>query len=169
MIRQRPLSHYLLVAALGLSFFYAGTLSTAQDLGSSSLNGPTPLGDFVPPGETVAGSIGSANMAMRADARPPRLTRATTVTTASGGTFSGTWDAPLVGTPTIVLTPIAANASIDCQLTSAPTSTTFAGRCWTAQTTSLNLTLITAGLTLNPMTNTAAGVQVQVIAIPPTQ
>ena len=125
--------------------------------------------DAAPPMESVTPSAGTAPTYRRSDAQPTRITRATTVTTVSGGTFSGTWSAPLPNAPVIVLTPISANASIDCQLTAAPTTSTFQGRCWTAQTTLLNLSIITAGLTLNPMNNTAAGVQVQVLAIPPTQ
>lgn len=129
---------------------------------------PVPA-NTLPPSENTAPAVGAQTRYAREDHIHPRITRATTVTTVSGGTFGGTWTTPLPAPPTIVMTPIAAAASIDCQLTSAPTTTTFAGRCWTSQTTLLNLTLITAGLTLNPTTNTAAGIQVQVIALPPTQ
>lgn len=49
------------------------------------------------------------------------------------------------------------------------TTTTAAGKCWTAQTTLLNLSIITAGLTLSPYGASLAGIPVQVIAVPTTQ
>lgn len=129
-----------------------------------------PFASTVPPTEAVTPAAGTAPTIRRGDAVAPRITRSTTVVTQSGGTFSGTWATPLANpNPVVTLTPIAANASIDCQLTAAPTTTGFQGRCWTAQTTTLNLSIITAGLTLNPMVNTAAGISVQVLAIPSTQ
>lgn len=125
--------------------------------------------DTLPPTEAVTPTAGAAPTYRRSDAVPVRITRATTVTTTTGGTFSGTWSTPLSAAPAIVMTPIAANASIDCQLTAAPTTTAFQGRCWTSQTTLLNLSLVTSGLTVSPTVNTAAGIQVQIVAIPPTQ
>lgn len=169
----------LLIGATGVALLFAGLGAYAQ-ISTSSQSQPMtptdvqalipPFSDTVPPSEMVGGSTGSTATIRRGDAANPRITRSTTVVTGAGGTFSGTWSTPLSSaTPVLVLTPIAASSSIDCQLTSAPNATTFAGRCWTAQTTLLNLSIITAGLTLNPMTTTAAGVSIQVIAIPSSQ
>lgn len=158
----------LLAVSVALLGLYAGLASHAQSVSSSSLNVPQPAA-VIPSSEMVGGSVGASTDYMRADARLPRITRAVTVTTDSGGTFSGTWSTPFAVAPTIVMTPIAASTSIDCQLTAPPTASGFQGRCWSAQTTLLNLSIITAGISLNPVTNTAAGVQIQVIGIPPTQ
>ncbi len=165
--RMRPWTP-LLVSLLGVGVLYLAAGAFAQ-VSSSSQAGSMPLSDIPPSSETVNGVIGTSNMAMRADARVPRITRATTVVTDSTGSFSGTWSSPLPANPTISLTPVATGASIDCQLTAMPTITTFQGRCYSAQTTTLNLGIVTAGLSLNPVTTTPAGVSVQVIALPPTQ
>ncbi len=146
------------------------TSSLATKAEVSAVAAMVPLrANALPPAEAVGGIVGTSPRYRGMDDAAPRITRATTVSTIAGGTFSGTWTTPMSGPPTIVMTPIAASASIDCQLTSAPTATTFAGRCWTSQSTVLNLGIITAGLTLLPTTPTAAGVSIQIIAIPPTQ
>lgn len=124
----------------------------------------------VPALEVVGGAVGSSASFMRSDAVIPRISRTTTVTTITGGTFSGAWATALSATPNIVLTPIdIGGTGIECELTAAPTTTAFQGRCWTTQNTTLNLSIITVGLTLSPQTLSAAGVPVQVFAIPPTQ
>lgn len=145
-----------------------GCAALAQDVGFSTNVMPLPA-TVASPGEVIAGQIGTALRYAREDHTHPRLSRTLTVTTAAGGTFSGTWSTPMASAPAVILTPIAASSSIDCQLTTPATTTGFTGRCWTAQTTTLNLGIITAGLSLNPMTATVAGVQVQVIALPQTQ
>lgn len=160
------LRRVIYTAALAVAFSFG--IAGAQDVGASSLN-PVPLSDVPPPSEVLGGSAGNMDTASRANHTHPRITRAMTVTTASDGTFSGTWSVPLAAAPNISLVPIAPNTSIDCQLTAAPTASTFQGRCFSAQTTLLNLSIVTAGLTLNPVTNTGAGVSVQVIAVPATQ
>lgn len=157
-----------LVVALGLIGLYAGLQSQAQDASASSLFQPQ-AASSIPSSEMVGGQVGASTDYMRSDARLPRITRAMTVTTDATGSFSGTWTTAMPSAPTISLTPISASTSIDCQLTSLPTTTTFAGRCYSAQTTTLNLSIVTVGLSLNPVTTTPAGVSVQVIALPPTQ
>lgn len=159
----------LLVAVSVFTLGYMSRGASAQAY-VSSLNPPCMPADIAPATETVGGAAGSSPECVRSDARAPRLTRAATVVTTTGGVFSGTWETPLAASdPTIVLTPIAASASVDCQLTAVPTATTFQGRCWTAQPTLLNLSIITTGLTLNPVVTSAAGITVQVIALPKTQ
>lgn len=159
-----------LIAALGGAAAQDTVSSLTRPYSREEVDAKIPQpASAIPPMEAVGGTIGTAGTYRPADATNPRITRATLVSTAAGGTFSGTWSMALPTAPVIVLTPIAAAASIDCQLTAAPTTTTFQGRCWTAQSTVLNLGIITAGLTLNPVANSAAGIQVRVLAIPPTQ
>lgn len=124
----------------------------------------------VPQAEAVGGAVGSALTYLRSDVKTPRITRAATVTTIAGGTFSGTWATALSAAPNIVLTPIATGGvAVTCELTAMPTTTAFAGRCWTSQSTLLSLSIVTAGLTVAPNAASAAGISVQVLAIPPTQ
>jgi len=124
----------------------------------------------LPPMEVVAGAVGSPGTYRPANAIAPRITRATTVTLISGGTFSGTWSTPLPAPPILVLTPIATgSAAVTCELTSAPTVSNFAGRCWSSQNTSITTAALTLGLTVLPNIASPAGTQVQVLAVPPTQ
>lgn len=155
--------------SLGLGAVLLLGHAVAQDVGvSTQAQAPLPA-ISAPPSEVVGGQVGSQARYAREDHTHPRISRTMTVTTVAGGTFSGTWNTPLPGAPAVILTPIAANASTDCQLTAAPTTTGFQGRCWTAQTLAINAAGVAAGLNLNPVANTAAGVQVQVIALPQTQ
>jgi hypothetical protein len=64
--------------------------------------------------------------------------------------------------------PTAAQA-IMCNTTATPTTTTASIKCWTIQTTTLTLALITAGLNLVPATTAPSGTVVQIVALPPTQ
>lgn len=142
----------------------------AQQVEASSLNGPPMPADAVPPSETVAGQIGAMDRYAREDHTHPRITRSTTVLTDASGNWSVTWSSAMMATPTVF--PLAVNAGaqpITCNVATR-TTTGATGRCWTASSGSLlNLSIITAGLTVLPYGNSAAGVQVQVIAIPPSQ
>lgn len=95
----------------------------------------------------------------------------TTVTTGAGGTFSGTWPNAFPAAPFLTLTPIVTGSSaIECELTAAPTVSAFQGRCWTASPpTLLNLSIITAGLTISNNTASGAGVVVEVHGVSPSQ
>lgn len=86
------------------------------------------------------------------------------VTTVSGGGFSGSWSTSFGAAPISKLTPIApGGAAVTCEMTTV-TATTYAGRCWTSQSTSLTLGGVTAGLTVNPNVASAAGINVGVSA-----
>lgn len=164
-------------ALFGLALLFAPVAASAQ-----SVENPAPtIADIqamlpqpasaVPPAETVAGSAGAGLTYRRGDAVQPRITRSTTCTLDGTASCSVTWTTAMSGgTPTISITPINAGSNpIACNLTSAPTTTTVAIKCWISQTTLLNLSLITAGLTLQPFQNALAGTQVQIIALPSTQ
>lgn len=124
-----------------------------------------------PNSETVGGAIGTSAAYMRADARLPRISRTTTVTTAADGTFSVTWASALVSAPNVVLTPIWSSAVQPpvCVLTAAPTTTTVTGRCWASQKLPSTLTLLSQLLSYDIFANPASGLSIQVFAIPPTQ
>lgn len=169
-------SRKFLAASVGLLFaagisYGLGQVWTAPALTLADVQAILPQPNTaIPPPEAVGGAVGTAVTYLRSDAIPPRITRATNVVTGAGGTFSGTWGSALSAVPTLILTPISNGSSaVACQLTALPTTTTFAGQCWTSQTTTLNLSIITAGLNLNPFAAAASGIPVQVIAIPPTQ
>lgn len=125
----------------------------------------------VPPIEAVGGAIGTAGTYRPASAVQPRITRATNCTLDATGSCSVTWATALTAAPTIVTTPInpTAAAAIMCNSTATPTTTGAAIKCWTIQSTTLTLAIVTAGLNLVPATTAAAGTVVQVIALPPTQ
>lgn len=159
--------------AAALLALFAALLSApalAQMDVSGLVGNPAPA-SAPPPSEILAGAVGSdTGQYALANHQHPRITRATTAATISGGSFSGTWSSAFASPPTIILTPIASgSAAVTCELTAVPTTTAFAGRCWTSQSTLLNLTILGSGLTLNPNAASAAGISVQVIGIPPTQ
>lgn len=191
----RKAIEWLPVVICGMIAMYAGATTRAQDSTASPLSAvtmsdvqaamPKPA-DTVTPMETVTATAGVATTYRRSDASPIRITRATTVTTTSAGTFSGTWDTPLAtANPNIVLTPISATQDIDCRLTAPPTATTFQGKCVITRALPVmsqlsGITLLTQLVTgINSVIATLtgyqttvpadAGVDVQVIAIPRTQ
>lgn len=141
-----------------------------SDLATVQASIPTPA-TAVPGVEAVGGAAGSANTFRRGDAIQPRITRAANCTLDSGGSCSITWASALAVAPTIVTTPVnpTATQAYMCNTTSTPTTTTVAIKCWSLQTTTLSLAIVTAGLNLVPATTAPAGTVVQVIAIPPTQ
>lgn len=162
---------------LGLLTGEARAQSIEQPAGVTSMNGQTGAvtvtvpdpASSTPVPEVVGGAVGSAVTYMRSDAVIPRISRATTVTTTTGGVFSGTWATALAATPNIVLVPVYTGVgNATCFLTAAPTTTTFAGKCTTDQSALLNLSIVTAGLTIGPIAS-PTGMSVQVFAIPPTQ
>jgi hypothetical protein len=126
---------------------------------------PVPA-DAAPPAEMIGGSPGSTNTFRRGDAAQPRITRAATVSTASDGTWTVTWTAPLAAVPAVL--PIAVNPSatqaIVCNATSRTTSGA-SGKCWQA----MSPAIISITVATNPLPAVGAGVSVQVFAIPPTQ
>lgn len=158
------------VNAQGFTIAAPVDIPTVQSLiDNAMLTVPQP-GSTIPT-EIVGGTAGVATATfMRSDAKPSRITRSVVVTTDGSGNFSVTWSTALSSAPVVDLTWVnSAAMPITCELTTDPTTTTVAGRCKQSQSTALNLSIITAGLTLNPFNAGASGVKVHVIAIPPTQ
>lgn len=169
-MKRTPL--YILAAALLASvtaMVFAQVNNPGLTLDQVQAAMPQPA-QVIPQTEAVGGAVGSTTSYMRADAKIPRITRAATLTTAGDGTFSATWAQALAAPPTVSLTWVNTGASpVTCELTAAPTATAVQGKCKGAQTSLLNLSIITAGLTLNPFNSGAAGISVHVVAIPSTQ
>lgn len=132
---------------------------------------PVPLSSSLPPSEAVGGAVGTAGVAMRADAQIPRITRAAVAVTDASGNWTTTWATPLASTPLVLPIPImsgGATQPINCAPVTI-SATAASGKCWTGQTALLNLSIITAGLTLNPNATAPAGISVQIFALPLTQ
>lgn len=156
---------YLAICGIGASL---GALALAQDT-YSSLNGPPVPADTVPMVEAVGGAVGSQQTYRRGDSVQPRITRASVVTTDGSGNWSVSWASPVPGSQAVTaLLPINAGTQpASCNVTTS-TVNGASGKCWVAQSTLLNLGIITAGLTLTPF-NPASGLQVQVVALPVSQ
>ncbi|MCP3735630.1 hypothetical protein M9979_12175 [Sphingomonas sp. RP10(2022)] len=129
-----------------------------------------PPGTVAPQTEAVAAAAGSASTCLRSDARLPRITRAGMAPpTPSTGDWAITWSSPLPSPP--VTLPIPMNTGtqpIVCNVTSS-TTTGASGRCWLARTLPATILTLTALLSFDPNGAPAAGITVQVLAIPTTQ
>jgi hypothetical protein len=162
----------------------AGNVSTAQTTATSAKTAadaaatrvevvaatvPKPA-TAVPPTEMVGGSTGTAGTYRPADSAAPRITRAGVVTTsASTGDWSITWTTPLMAVPVVV--PIPVNTTTQPLVCNVATRsiTGATGRCWLARTLPATLLSLTALVTYDVFGSAATGVQVQILAIPPTQ
>lgn len=155
------------VVTLAATLWMAATPSTAR----AEIDNPAVPASTTPPAEASTAQVGTAWAYARADHVHPRSSRASTFVTAAGGVLTGTWNTALgSANPQLVFTPISpAGTAVKCQLTAAPTATTFQAWCATEQSTLLNLSILGSGLTLAPSAASAAGISVQVVAITPTQ
>ena len=128
-------------------------------------------GAVVPPGATPGGSIGIQNSFTPIDATQPGLTRSAKTTTDGSCNFAVTWTVPLVSSTPVAFAyptiPSGATQPSSCN-TTAITSAGVTGKCFTAQTTLLNLSIVTTGLTLNSQGGTCSGMSVSVFAREPT-
>lgn len=122
-----------------------------------------------PQAEIVGGALGSSSTYMRSDAKIPRISRSAVVVTDGSGNWTVTWSTALPGASVVL--PIPINSGVQPATCNVVTSTVSgaSGRCWQAQSTLLNLSIITAGLTLNAQGGNAGSMSVQLIAIPTTQ
>lgn len=143
---------------------YAKTTDVTSAIASAT---PPPCSAPLP--DTLLGSAGSQPTCMtRPDATRPTLIQATSVVTASDGTFVGTWPTPFAYTPTGRIADIevaAANAApYKCSfISSSVTATGFSGKCWQIVATTLPTTATALlGLTVSPIQNAAAGLTVRV-------
>lgn len=161
-----------LVLVLGPGLAAAQTVSQPGGVSMSEVVAliPAPAA-AVPPSETLVGAVGTAGTYATAMHTHPRITRGGNFLTTTGGIIAGTWTTPLPVAPIIVFTPIVTSGNaVECELTAAPTTSAFTGRCWTASNAvGLTVVNVTAGISVTPNAATAAGVTIQVLGIPPTQ
>jgi hypothetical protein len=119
----------------------------------------------VPPMETVGGSAGSGAACRLANAVQPRITRVAVGTTVTGGTVSVTWPA-MTAVPSVFPIPrIASGASqvpICASVTGTTTTTGTTVKCFTTQSVTVSI----LGAVVAPITTAAAGVTVDILAIP---
>lgn len=119
----------------------------------------------VPPMETVGGSPGSGAACRLANAVQPRITRVAVGTTVTGGTVSVTWPA-MIAVPSVFPIPrIASGASqvpICASVTGTTTTTGTTVKCFTTQSVTVSI----LGAVVAPITTAAAGVTVDILAIP---
>lgn len=123
-----------------------------------------------PPGEAVNPTVGTAGTYRPADAVPPRITRAGLVVTASStGLWSITWSTPLPAAP--VSLPIPMNTGTQPIICNVATSTMqgATGRCWLARTLPAAIVSLSGLVNYDVNAAPAAGITVQVLAIPTTQ
>lgn len=129
-----------------------------------------PPGTSTPQAEAVTAAPGTAATCLRSDARLPRITRAGMATaTNSNGEWAITWTLPLPAAP--VTLPIPMNVGTQPIVCNVATTTTTgaAGRCWLARTLPATILTLTTLVSFDPNGAPAAGIAVQVLAIPVTQ
>lgn len=121
----------------------------------------------VPATETVAGAAGATMTFRRGDAVQPRITRAVVGTTNASGLVVVTWES-LPSTPIVVPVPFVASgagqAPLCMPVSGSVTVTGATIKCFTSQSVTVSL----LGAVVAPVTTAAAGVQVQVFAVPTT-
>ena len=118
-----------------------------------------------PPSDTPLGTAGvAAPCTRRGDAAAATLVMPASATTASDGSFSGTWPGAFVFTPTTAMAAVKSTSDpYICQVIA--TTTTCSGKCWRAVQTMTLPTLAGSllGLVLTPQTPAAAGLTVMVV------
>jgi hypothetical protein len=119
----------------------------------------------LPPMETVGGAAGSGDACRLANAIQPRITRVAVGTTVTGGTVSVTWPA-MTAVPSVFPIPRIASSATQvpiCASVSGSTTTTGTTvKCFTTQSVTVSI----LGAVVAPITTTAAGVTVDILAIP---
>ena len=126
---------------------------------------PVPLGT-VPPGATPTGLVGVPGTYTPGSASPPSLSRSTTVITASDGTFTVSWPAPLnTIVPVVNLIPINTGTQPAICNVTARAAASVAGKCWMLATSVVSV----LGATINVASGNAGGMSVMIFAREPTQ
>lgn len=142
-------------------------LATKAEVASVDAKIPVPS-STVPPVEVIGGAVGSQMVFRRADDIQPRITRGAPCTTVAGGTCSVTWPA-MSAVPLVIPVPTIAGAAAQAPLcfpvTGTITTTGATVKCFTSQSVTVSL----LGAVVAPITTAAAGVPVQVFAVPYSQ
>lgn len=144
------------------------TVATKTDLAAVQAQIPTPAA-VVPPSEMVGGSVGTAGTYRPADSANPRITRAGITSTDTQGAWSIAFAAPLMATPVVLPVPVNTGTQpIVCNVATR-SATGATGKCWLARTLPAALVSLTSLVSYDLFGAPASGIQVQIIAIPPTQ
>lgn len=162
------MKHFLIFCTVLYVVFGAAVARSQPSGGGASV---PPACSQLFPVATPAGSVGSLSPCIPpSDATPITVVQKARVTTGSTGTWAITWATPFTSsTPVVNAIPINSGSEPVICNTTASTATAASGQCWTLTTTVLSLAIVTAGLTLNPSGNSAAGITVQLIGGNPTQ
>lgn len=138
--------------------------ATASAANAKALSACQPAAS-VPPMETVGGSGGSGVDCRLSNAVQPRISRVAVGTTVTGGTIAVTWPA-MSAVPSVFPLPRVASGATQvpiCATVSGSVSATGATiKCFTTQSVTVSL----LGAVVAPVTTAAAGVTVDVLAIP---
>lgn len=156
-----------IVSPLALPAPDTSNLATKAEVAAVAVSVPVPS-TSVPPSEIIGGALGTQMVFRRADDVQPRITRGAPCTTVAGGTCAVTW-APMPAAPLVVPVPTvgagATQAPSCFPVTGSITTTGATIKCFTSQ----SVTVALLGAVVAPVTTAAAGVPVQVFAIPYTQ
>lgn len=159
-------------AFFGAVLALLATAAYAQSMGMSSLLGPPTPYSGIPAGHSTNGTAGTANTYVPSDAAPKLDIQSANTTLATDCTWSVTFgqtftsSSPIVHASVIQASP---TQPIPC-IVGTRSSTAANGKCFPAQNTLLNLSIITAGLTLAPFASTCTnGTPVMVVGREPTQ
>ncbi len=148
-----------------------GVTSVNGQTGSVSLTIPVPAttAQLMP---TLNGTVGTSNQYQPIDAAPISQVQTANTTLGTDCTWSVTFQrAFLTSTPIVhanVQLSAGATQPVPCAVISRST-TTQSGKCFPGQTATLNLSIVTAGLTLSPFASTCTTMPVMVVAREPTQ
>lgn len=112
---------------------------------------PTPANAITPMG-TLSGALGTSNRYVPQDAVPLTPVQAENDVLATNCTFSHTFSRPFASASPIVSVRVVASGltqPFPCEVFTR-TTTSVTGKCFQGQTTTLNLSIVTAGLSLAP-------------------
>lgn len=159
----------ILQAVIAQSSIDTSQLATKADVATVQAS-LCPPGSATPQSETVAPAPGTASTCLRSDARLPRITRAGMApATDTSGNWAITWTTPLPAAPVTLPLPMNTGTQpIVCNVATS-TATGASGRCWLARTLPATILTLTAIVSFDPNGAPAAGIGVQVLAIPTTQ
>lgn len=119
-----------------------------------------------PAPDAMVATVGTAAPCVaRADAAKQTAIPPAAATTISGGTFSGTWTAPLPAAPTRAIATVEGAVPYHCQIIT-KTLTGFTGKCWLVNTSSTLPGLATSllGYTVPLLVDSGSGIAVTVLA-----
>lgn len=159
----------LLIAALAFATPATAQITNPPDVSSqisNSIAAAMPVCSTVPASDTYTGSVGTLPPCMPPmDAARATQVQSTSATTASDGTFSGTWRTPFATVPQYAHAEVNSSTTpFVCQIATA-TAAGYSGKCFQVASTTLPGTLLAlGGLVVNPMNAASGGLAVKIIA-----